>query len=136
MLCAVGLERLPWVGLLSRGLDSDRLSIAVVKVGAVAAATSAVLNNTAVVSAMATVLRRTTKQLPSQLLLPLSYAAILGGTLTLIGTSTNLIVSSFLSDQTGQGLLFGDFYRVSFPVVLLCIGAMVLTARWLPAMTY
>ena len=64
--------------------------------------------------------------------MPLSYAAILGGTLTLIGTSTNLIVSSFLSDQTGQGLLFGDFYRVSFPVVLLCIGAMVVTARWLP----
>lgn len=132
MLCTVGLERLPWVGLLSRRLDSDKLGLAVVKVGAVAAAASAVLNNTAVVSAMATVLRRTTKQLPSQLLLPLSYAAILGGTLTLIGTSTNLIVSSFLSDQTGQGLLFGDFYRVSLPVVILCIGAMVLTARWLP----
>jgi di/tricarboxylate transporter len=132
MLCAVGLERLPWIGLLSRRLDSNRLSVAVAKVSLVAAASSAVLNNTAVVSAMATVLRRTKKQLPSQLLLPLSYAAILGGTLTLIGTSTNLIVSSFLSDQTGQGLLFGDFYRVSFPVLLLCIGAMVLTARWLP----
>jgi di/tricarboxylate transporter len=132
MLCAVGLERLPWIGLLSRRLDSNRLSLAVAKVSLVAAASSAVLNNTAVVSAMATVLRRTKKQLPSQLLLPLSYAAILGGTLTLIGTSTNLIVSSFLSDQTGQGLLFGDFYRVSFPVLLLCIGAMVLTARWLP----
>ena len=121
MLCAVGLERLPWVGLLSRGLDSDRLSVAVVKVGAVAAATSAVLNNTAVVSAMATVLRRTTKQLPSQLLLPLSYAAILGGTLTLIGTSTNLIVSSFSVTKqvrgyclvTSTGCHFPSFYYVS-----------------------
>ena len=132
MLCAVGLERLPWLGMLSRNLDSSHLYWAVAKVAAVSAATSAILNNTAVVSAMATVLRRTTQQLPSQLLLPLSYAAILGGTLTLIGTSTNLIVSSFLSDQTGQGLLFGDFYQVSLPVVLVTILVMMLTARWLP----
>ena len=46
---------------------------------------------------------------PSKLLLPLSYAAILGGTLTLIGTSTNLIVSSFYEDVTGTGLGFFAF---------------------------
>ena len=95
MLCAVALERLPWLGLLSRGIDSPSRHLAVARITAIAASTSAFLNNTAVVAALAQVLRRSCYHLPSQLLLPLSYAAILGGTLTLIGTSTNLIVSSF-----------------------------------------
>jgi di/tricarboxylate transporter len=38
---------------------------------------------------------------PSRLLLPLSYAAILGGTITVIGTSTNLVVSGLL-EETGR----------------------------------
>ena len=98
MLCAVALERLPWLGLLSRGIDSPSRHLAVARITAIAVSTSAFLNNTAVVAALAQVLRRSCYHLPSQLLLPLSYAAILGGTLTLIGTSTNLIVSSLLAD--------------------------------------
>ena len=132
MLCAVALERLPWLGLLSRGIDSPNRYLAVARITALAASTSAFLNNTAIVAALAQVLRRSRYHLPSQLLLPLSYAAILGGTLTLIGTSTNLIVSSFLADRRGSGLAFFDFLWVAGPVVLVVCTLLVLVSSRLP----
>ena len=133
ILCAVALERLPWLGMLSRMLDSPRLSVSIAKVVAVAAPMSALFNNTAVVASLAQVLRRSEHHAPSRLLLPLSYAAILGGTLTLIGTSTNLIVSSFLEDQRGIGLGFGDFFAISFPVVVVIGFLLVVLAPRLPS---
>lgn len=132
ILCAVALERLPWLGMLSRLVDSPRLYWSVAKIVALTAPMSAVLNNTAVVASLANVLRRSEYHASSRLLLPLSYAAILGGTLTLIGTSTNLIVSSFLEDQRGVGLGFGDFFVISAPVVLLVGFLLVVLARRLP----
>ena len=132
MLCAVALERLPWLGLLSRRIDSPNRYLAVARIMAVAASTSAFLNNTAIVAALAQVLRRSRYHLPSQLLLPLSYAAILGGTLTLIGTSTNLIVSSFLADRRGNGLAFFDFLWVAGPVVLVVGLLLVVLSSRLP----
>ncbi len=132
MLCAVALERLPWLGLLSRGIDSPNRYLAVARITAVAASTSAFLNNTAIVAALAQVMRRSRYHLPSQLLLPLSYAAILGGTLTLIGTSTNLIVSSFLADRRGAGLAFFDFLWVAGPVVLVVCALLVILSSRLP----
>ena len=132
ILCAVALERLPWLGMLSRLIDSPRLYLSVAKIVALTAPMSAVLNNTAVVASLANVLRRSEYHASSRLLLPLSYAAILGGTLTLIGTSTNLIVSSFLEDQRGLGLGFGDFFVISAPVVLLVGCLLIVLARRLP----
>jgi di/tricarboxylate transporter len=132
MLCTVALERLPWLGMLSRGIDSPNRYLAVARITAVAASTSAFLNNTAIVAALAQVLRRSRYHFPSQLLLPLSYAAILGGTLTLIGTSTNLIVSSFLADRRGSGLAFFDFLWVAGPVVLVVCTLLVLISSRLP----
>jgi di/tricarboxylate transporter len=69
---------------------------------------------------------------PSQLLLPLSYAAILGGTLTLIGTSTNLIVSSFLQEASGKGIDFFAFLPVALPAAIAGIICMVLFRHRLP----
>ena len=133
ILCAVALERLPWLGMLSRMIDSPRLSVSIAKIVAVTAPMSALFNNTAVVASLAQVLRRSKHHAPSRLLLPLSYAAILGGTLTLIGTSTNLIVSSFLEDQRGVGLGFGDFFIISFPVVVVIGFLLVVLAPGLPS---
>ncbi|MBJ3762453.1 SLC13 family permease [Maribius pontilimi] len=77
----------------TRAEDNPRM-VLVVSLLAVAIG-SAFMNNTPVVVVMIPVFVQLAKRLgvsPSKLLIPLSYAAILGGTITLIGTSTNLLV--------------------------------------------
>ena len=58
---------------------------------------------------------------PSKLLMPLSYAAIYGGTITLIGTSTNLLVSSVGEDQGMQPL--GMFEFLPLGLIFLAVGS-------------
>ena len=67
---------------------------------------SAIMNNTAIVAIFIPVTIRLSNRFkisPSKTLIPLSYAAILGGTLTLIGTSTNLLVNSIYILKTELG---------------------------------
>jgi di/tricarboxylate transporter len=64
---------------------------------------SAFLNNTPLVAMLIPALHDWSKRLsirPSKLMIPLSYAAILGGTCSLIGTSTNLVVAGLVSAET------------------------------------
>ena len=56
---------------------------------------------------------------PSKVLMPLSFAAILGGTMTLIGTSTNLIVNGLAKDNGFEGFELFDFTFIGLPLVLL-----------------
>ena len=93
---------------------------------------SAILNNTAVVSTLISPIRNNPYHAPSKLLLPLSYAAILGGTLTLIGTSTNLIVNSLLIEAKMPALHFFDFTLVGLLLVISCGAMMAWRARHLP----
>jgi di/tricarboxylate transporter len=63
---------------------------------------SAFINNTPVVATFIPIVSKAAKKLrlhPSKFLIPLSYGAILGGTCTLIGTSTNLLVSGIAKDN-------------------------------------
>ena len=69
---------------------------------------------------------------PTKILLPLSYAAIFGGTLTLIGTSTNLLVNSYLESLPGvKPFSMFDFTRLG--LIFLCVGTVynLIISRWL-----
>ena len=57
----------------------------------------------------------------SRFLLPLSYAAILGGVTTLLGTSTNLIVSGLLEDATGEPFGVFEITKVGLPVAVVAL---------------
>ncbi len=87
---------------------------------------SAFLNNTPLVAVMIPYLHTWSKRknIPlSKLLIPLSYAAILGGCATLIGTSTNLIVSGLVQDQKIikdlEPLNLFDFTYVGLPMIFI-----------------
>ena len=69
----------------------------------------------------------------SKLLIPMSYAAIMGGTLTLIGTSTNLIVNSMLTDTGHAGFNFFDFTLVGAAVTLAGLTTLFIVSRFLPS---
>ncbi|MDX1609282.1 MAG: SLC13 family permease [Halofilum sp. (in: g-proteobacteria)] len=99
------------------------------------AAMSAFMNNTPVVAMLIPAVRNWAGKFdlaPSKLMIPLSYAAILGGTCTLIGTSTNLVVNGLLLKQAPeQALHLFDLAWVGVPVTLIGIGFILLTAPWL-----
>ena len=131
LMVSLGLERLPWLLSLSHYVVRRSLPKTLLGLSGMTMLFSAFVNNTAVVATLAGTLRKNPYHAASQILLPISYAAILGGTLTLIGTSTNLIVSSFLEDLTGSGIAFFAFLPVALPMAGLA--AMLLMHRVLPA---
>lgn len=97
---------------------------------------SAFMNNTAVVAMFIPAIQDWAQRLgisASKLLLPLSYAAILGGTCTLIGTSTNLVVNGLLQSQVGIHLGLFELAWVGVPLLVVGGGFLVLFAeRLLP----
>ncbi len=95
---------------------------------------SAFLNNTPVVALMIPAINDWARRhglSVSRLMMPLSYAAIAGGTCTLIGTSTNLVVNGLLVERTGgSGVGMFEPAWVGLPAVALVVLAVVLTSRW------
>lgn len=121
-----------------RTLRSD-----MIRMMAPVAGMSAFLNNTPVVALMIPAVGDWCKRTgiaPSKVMIPLSYAAILGGTCSLIGTSTNLVVAGMVKDQTNiQPLAMFDITWVGIPCVavgltfLLLLGPKLLPNRGSPA---
>ena len=99
---------------------------------------SALMNNTAIVAIFMPVTIRLAHQYrmsPSKLLIPLSYAAIMGGSLTLVGTSTNLIVNAMFVENGGTPLGMFEFARYGWVpltvglVYVLWIAPLILPSR-------
>ena len=101
---------------------------------------SALVNNTAIVAIFMPVTIRMAEKYhisPSKVLMPLSYAAILGGTLTLIGTSTNLLVNSIFV-KSGPYTPLGMFEFSRYGIFLLVVGltyVVLIAYRILPSRT-
>jgi len=119
---------------------------AIARVAFPTASLSAVMNNTPLVAMLIPAVNDWAKHhriATSKLMIPLSYAAILGGTCTLIGTSTNLVVNGMLIQawQAGGGSYDGlaipnglgmfDITWVGLPAAVVGLGFIVLTGRWL-----
>lgn len=109
---------------------------ALVRLTSVTTAASAFLNNTPVVAMLMPAViswARRRRISPSKLLIPLSYAAIAGGVCTLIGTSTNLVVSNLLTDHQLPPFSMFELSRVGIPCAVVAILYLVLVApRLLP----
>lgn len=97
---------------------------------------SAFLNNTPVVAIFIPAVQdwaRRHRLAISRLMIPLSYASIAGGTCTLIGTSTNLVVNGLLIKEPGvSGIGMFELAWVGVPVVFVVILVTVLFSRLLP----
>jgi di/tricarboxylate transporter len=92
------------------------------------------LNNTAMVALMLPVLlawSRKNQVSPSRLLIPLSFLTILGGTITVIGTSTNLVVQGLLEKQGLPQMSFFEIGKVGLPCALIGTAYLLTLGRWL-----
>lgn len=91
----------------------------------VAAPASAFLNNTAIVAILlpfTITLAENSRTSRSKLLMPLSQIAILAGTVTVIGTSTNVLASGLLAQRTGKGFEMFEFAPIG--LIALAVGAL------------
>lgn len=123
---SAGLERtgaVAGVGELLAGLGKRSPRGALVAMMGAIGAISAFINNTAAVAILlppVLTMARRIKASPSKLLIPLSFASLFGGSCTLIGTSTNLLVSS-MAEVHGQQPI-GMFELSGVGIVLALVG--------------
>ena len=113
------------IGKLLRDRLSGNLRMAILAFSLVSAFFSAWMNNTAIVAILLPVTLgfARSKDIPaSRLLMPLSYTSILGGCCTLIGTSTNLLVSGALRDLKIAPLSMFELAPIGIPMAIAGIG--------------
>ncbi|WP_417670182.1 SLC13 family permease [Pseudoalteromonas tetraodonis] len=132
ILVSIAIEKTTLIQRLAKSLSSGSLVKSVTKLGLSTAFLSSFTNNTAVVASLITAIKDNPNHSPSKLLLPLSYTAILGGTITLIGTSTNLIVNGFAVDAGMAPLGFFDFTLVGLGALSVGLITILVMLKCLP----
>ncbi|MEZ9859206.1 SLC13 family permease [Vibrio splendidus] len=132
LLSSLTLERTALLSWAAKTLSHRSYWQSLLRLGTVSAVSSGMLNNTAVVATLMGSVLKNPFHAPKKLLIPLSYFSILGGTLTLIGTATNLVVSGLLEEQGYPGLTIFAFFPVGASLLVGCSLIVVIAARWLP----
>ncbi len=92
---------------------------------------SAFINNTPVVAIFIPILLKVAKDIkvsPSKLLMPMSFASMFGGICTLIGTSTNILVSSIAEEAGIKGFTMFEFAPIG--IILFVIGMALYALVW------
>ncbi|GBD01716.1 Sodium-dependent dicarboxylate transporter SdcS [bacterium HR18] len=123
---AAGLQRTEALAFLDRLLFPRKPTVGrtILRMGSLVAALSGFLNNTPIVAMLMPRVQRWAERhdiAPSKLLIPLSYATVAGGMITLIGTSTNLVVSGLLMQAGLPGLRLFDLTWVGLPVAVVVV---------------
>lgn len=136
---ASGLQNSGGIDLLINRLLGRPTSIrgAQIRLMLPVAGLSGFMNNTPLVASLIPAVMSWSNRIgvaPSKLLIPVSYAAILGGTLTLIGTSTNLVVNGQYQTLTGDpGFSLFAITFVGLPVAIVGILFVIWKfPKWLP----
>jgi di/tricarboxylate transporter len=114
-LMARGIERVA-------GRNQTRTTVIIMVAVAVLSSFMSSAATVAVFLPAVAVLARRTQTPTSRLMMPLAYAAVLGGTLTLIGTTPNLILGADLAERTGgPGMGMFEFAKIGAPVTAVGI---------------
>jgi di/tricarboxylate transporter len=98
------------------------------------AAASAFLNNTPLVAMLIPPVSDwayRTGRSPSRYLMPISYAVILGGAITVMGTSTNLVVSGLMETRLGTPMGFFEITPFGLPVAVIGVILLMITSPYL-----
>ena len=138
MILAIGLEENGAIAWLAKGLKILKnwpIVLAVVAIMAVAGSISAFVSSTAVVIVFIKIVNELHEKYgmsPGKLLLPISFASILGGSCTLMGTSTNLIVSNISFRYTGERLGFFEFSAMGLTFLGVSMVIIALFYKFLP----
>ncbi|MBU1620419.1 MAG: SLC13 family permease [Gammaproteobacteria bacterium] len=132
LLVSIALEKTRLISWVGQQLNNGGLRTVLGRLWISTAVLSSFTANTAVVASLIGAIKRSQKFAPSKLMLPMAFAATFGGTLTLIGTSTNLVVNSFLDKAELPLLQFFTTTAVGAGVVLSGMLMMWLIADRLP----
>lgn len=115
------------VALINRG--SDKVQLKILTLMAITAGLSAFMNNVgalALIMPIALTIAKDNKISPSKLLMPVSFASLLGGMLTSIGTPPNLIISTYRVQAGKEAFSFFSFLPVGLTLALTGIAFTVL----------
>ncbi len=123
-----------WMRLALRGLHSTT-----VQVGALTAAVtflSAIVKNVGALAIFMPVAIQAAERRnrpPSRYLMPLAFGSLIGGTITQIGTSPNILISQIREQMTGRPYGMFDYTAIGLPLSLVAIGFLSFGWRLLPA---
>ena len=138
MILAVGLEENGVIDLLTQSIKKLKVLPMVLMVPVfmiISASISSFISTTAVVVIFIKIIAQLSEKYnfsAPKLLMPISFAGILGGSCTLMGTSTNLLVNSVAIKLGAEPFSFFEFSV--FGLILLAVGIVFMTfaSRWLP----